>query len=62
MDRRCGYWIGGLRPKTIDTRKRIRKIKNRTRAIVAVVPATPPKPKTAAMMAMMRKVMAYPNM
>ena len=41
-----------------DTTNRIRNTKNRIFAIPTAVPAIPPKPRMAAMMAITRKVMA----
>lgn len=45
-----------LFPKANDIRKRTRKMTNRILTIDAAPAAIPPKPKTAAMMAIMRKV------
>ncbi len=53
--------IRSLRPKIRDTIKRIRKTTNSIFAIPAAVPAIPPKPKTAATNAMIRKITAHPN-
>ena len=45
-----------LFPKINETRKRIIKIKNRIFAIEAAPEAIPPKPKTAAMIATIKKI------
>lgn len=50
-----------LRPNSRETTKAIKKMIKRIFAIPAAVPAIPPKPKMAAIMAMMRKVIARPN-
>lgn len=50
-----------LLPAIRETRKRMIKTTNRTLAIHAAVPAMPPNPKTPAMSATIRKVIAQPN-
>jgi hypothetical protein len=54
--------LPALFPKINDITKRIRKMINRILAIDAAPVAMPPKPKTAAMMAIMRKVTVQRNM
>jgi hypothetical protein len=49
---------GALRPVRKETMARMRKTTKRIWAIHEAVPAIPAKPKTAAMMAMMRKITA----
>jgi len=51
----------GRLPIIRDTIKSIRKTTNRIFAIPAAVPAIPPKPKTAATRAMIRKIIAQVN-
>jgi hypothetical protein len=56
---RVGDITGGVRwPKTSARTSSTRRMKNRIFAIPTAVPAIPPKPRTAAISAMMRNVMA----
>src|SRR5690349_25154944 len=56
----CGY-LTRPRPKNSEMTKRTRNTKNKTLAIPAAVPAIPPKPRTAAIMAITKNVMAQLN-
>src|SRR5690606_17477343 len=52
----------GRRPMMKDTMNRTRNTTNRILAMPVAVPAMPPKPRTAAMMAMIRNVIAQLSM